>query len=231
VPVTINTPPSGRFDAVTATAVDGVASGWAYDPDSSSSTSIAVHVYFYPPSGSPIIVPAITSGYRSDVNAAYGLSGYHGFYVPVPKSLYNGSTYTVRAYGIDAQDPSGSWNVELTNSPRTMTYANQPPIGTQDVPMADGSVYGWAYDPNHPSETQVVHVQYYNTTTWALLTTIVTSTTGARPDVNSAYGITGNHGYLTRYCNGQQLYAVAYAFDLNSGTPTNLGGRYVAACQ
>ena len=97
--------------------------------------------------------------------------------------------------------------------------------------MADGTVYGWAYDPNHPSETQAIHVQYYNTTTWALLTTVQTTTAETRPDVNSAIGITGTHGYRARFCNAQQLYAVAYAFDLNSGTPTNLGGRYVAACQ
>ena len=221
--------PIANFDAVTTSAVDGIAGGWAFDPNNPGDP-ITVHIYFYPPSGAPTVVGASTTGYRPDVNAAYGIAGNHGFTIAVPKALYNGSTYTVRVYAIDNQDPSGASNVEAQDSPHTFNYANQVPVGTQDTPASDGTVFGWAFDPNHPGEGQTIHVQYYNPVNWSLVTTAVTSTTGYRPDVNAVYGISGNHGYAARYCNGQQLYAVAYAFDLNSGVPQNLGGQYIAAC-
>jgi hypothetical protein len=223
--------PIGFFDSVTGSAVNGTVDGWTFDLDSPS-TAIGVHAYFYPPSGSPTVVTGTTTVTRSDVNSAYGITGTHGFSIPVPKALYNGTTYTVRIYGIAHHDPTGNSNAEIGASPRTFNYTNQVPVGNNDGNVnADGNVHGWAYDPNHPGDGgQVIHVQYYNTTTWALVTTVVTSTNQLRSDVNTAYGITGNHGFTTRYCNGAQLYASAYAFDLNSGSPTSIGGQYIAAC-
>ena len=112
-----NRSPIGDFNDVTDAAV---AWGWAFDPDSPS-TSIAVHIYIDGPAGDPdadgFSVP--TNVNRSDVNSAYGISGTHGFswLVPAP---YNAGTHTFYVYGINAQ---GGSNPQLSHSPTSRTFS------------------------------------------------------------------------------------------------------------
>lgn len=221
--------PVGVLEGATSSP-DGFVGGWAFDPNHTSA-SIAVHAYFYPGTGGLQVVGGTADLPRGDVNAFFGITGAHGFQIKVPKSLYNGVTHTVYVYGIDAEDPSGNSNSQLWGAPVTFNYPNQMPIGVVDGAQGNGTVVGWAFDPNHPSEALSIHVQYYNPITWALLTTVVTSTTDYRPDVNQAFSIGGNHGYHTRYCTGAQTYVSVYAFDLNNpAAATSLGGLYVPAC-
>ncbi|MBK8203955.1 MAG: hypothetical protein IPK68_17120 [Bdellovibrionales bacterium] len=97
-----NEAPRGNVDVLN---VDGVLMGWSYDPNSSG-TSIDVHYY----------IDGVFAGAsradrpRSDVNAAFGIAGNHGFEFRVPDSYRNNQTHTIRAYGIDLQ---GQTNPEL----------------------------------------------------------------------------------------------------------------------
>ena len=67
-----------------------------------------------------------------------------------------------------------------------------PPRGSLDSAVAVGTsvrVRGWAYDPDQPGTSVTVAVQINGAT----VTT--RSASGARPDVDRAFGITGNHGF------------------------------------
>lgn len=90
-------PPQGTIDIATCDTW----SGWAFDRDRSSD-SIAVHIYLNAPAGTPgavFVGEFMTSVNRSDVNATFGISGNHGFEIPVP-AAYKNSAATVYAYAI-----------------------------------------------------------------------------------------------------------------------------------
>lgn len=68
-------------------------------------------------------------------------------------------------------------------------HANSAPGGSLDA--ADCTWFaGWAYDPDTPNDQISVHVYYDN-----FVFLGATQTNLSRPDVNSALGISGNHGF------------------------------------
>lgn len=105
--------------------------GWAFDPDKSSQ-SIQVDIYFTPNSSPKAGVdPGVhiaTNVYRSDVNAAYKITGNHGFKYIVPNKVQgitvrNNATWNVFAYAIgvsssgtaDGQNPLiGTGKIQCT---------------------------------------------------------------------------------------------------------------------
>lgn len=113
--VTVHPPlrsPVGVFD----TFMGAVASGWAFDPDHTSST-IIVDVYM----DGNWVSSVNTTDLRTDVNNAYGISGTHGFHYAIPAPYLNGQQHTIGIYGIDIDDTSGASNVELQGSPITFS--------------------------------------------------------------------------------------------------------------
>lgn len=67
-----------------------------------------------------------------------------------------------------------------------------PPRGALDSAAAVGTsirVRGWAFDPDQPSTSLTVAVQLNG------VTVVTKAAATARPDVNKAFGIGGNHGY------------------------------------
>lgn len=96
-----NREPKGCVDSVVSTSPGTVTvSGWAFDPDSPS-TSIDVHVYVGPEAGQSgtenHIIKANLSG--DDVNAAYGITGKHRFSATFDTNKTG--TQNVHFYGID----------------------------------------------------------------------------------------------------------------------------------
>ena len=73
--------PFGYFDVI---QTPGIANGWAYDPDASS-TPFVVHIYMDGPKESGVLIgTTITNTLRSDVNKAKNISGNHGFSWSIP---------------------------------------------------------------------------------------------------------------------------------------------------
>jgi hypothetical protein len=62
------------------------------------------------------------------------------------------------------------------------------------VSSASNSVWGWAYDPDTPAVSITVHC-YMDGPAGVGTFAGAASTTVARPDVNSTFGITGVHGF------------------------------------
>jgi hypothetical protein len=221
----------GHFDAITSEWVGG----WAYDPDHPWA-EIAIHVYV---DGS-FAADGVTSGYRPDVNAAFGLTGNHGFTIPVNYAAFGYGFHVVRVYAIDAD---GEGNPEIDGSPMTITvsctpncagkvcgddgcggvcgtcpsgqfcagdHCSGPPVGMLDDANTSWAG-GWAYDPDHPGSEIAIHIYIDG----QFATNGMTS--GYRPDVNAQYGLSGNHGFtipidLTPYGPGNHQ-VWAYAID------------------
>jgi hypothetical protein len=100
-----------------------------------------------------------------------------------------------------AQSTGGTFRLECTGNGQTasdsavLTVTPPPAVGTFDaVDAPTCKVIGWAYDPKNPSTSIDVHV--YKDGAYGVGTMVTTCATNvSRSDVNSAYGITGNHGF------------------------------------
>ena len=100
--------------------------GWAYDPDKSSS-SATVHVYEGGAAGTGTLVGGYTAdASRPDVNTAYRITGNHGFIINVPIKYQDGNAHTFYVYvlGTDSAGTLNSVNPQVTNSPKTIVCAN-----------------------------------------------------------------------------------------------------------
>src|SRR5258708_3690036 len=90
--------PIGSLDAANCDTIGG----WAYDPDTPG-IQIGIHIYKDGPAGSgTFVINTETLGLRSDVNAAYGITGNHGFGIFTPASLKDGQRHLIYAHAIDS---------------------------------------------------------------------------------------------------------------------------------
>jgi len=155
--------------------------GWTFDPDHTS-TEIQVGIF----------VDGSFAGWygtgrpRSDVNAAYGISGNHGFDISIPAGH---GRHSINVHGIDV-GPGEKGNPLIGSA--VVTVGNLP-IGCLDsltpVPGGKVRVRGWAYDPDQPNtEIQVAVYRDGAGIAWM-------PTGQSRADVNSVFGITGRHGF------------------------------------
>ena len=92
-----------------------------------------------------------------------------------------------------------------------------PPL--RDCEIRNGKLYvgGWAYDPDEPSKSIPVHVYADDTFLGSV------PTNAERPDVNSAKGITGIHGfnaYLDITPGNHTIYI--YAINSAGGSDKNI---------
>ena len=168
--------PAGSLDAVTVSGGSAVVAGWAFDPGSPG-TSIQTHVYV-----NSAGYPFVANQARADVNAAFGITGAHGFGMTVP--LQPGSN-NVCAYAIGVA--SGN-NVLL--GCRTVVYGL--PLGSFDSAVANGAVAtiaGWAFDLAAPARSIPVDV-YVNGVGRRMVAN------KSRADVNAAFRVSGRHGFV-----------------------------------
>jgi parallel beta-helix repeat protein len=165
----------GFVDSANCTSI----TGWAADRNRLN-TSINVEVY----DGATLLTTVLASNSRPDVGAFLGDNGLHGFSIPTPAALLNGSAHTVHVkFETSATD--------LTGSPFTLTCgASLPPnyIGFLDSATCT-TVSGWAADKNHLNTS--INVELYNGTT---LIAILPATL-SRPDVGAYLGDNGLHGF------------------------------------
>ncbi|MDR0287422.1 MAG: RICIN domain-containing protein [Clostridiales bacterium] len=100
-------PATGVVDEISGQNGGVYLRGWAYDPNSSG-TSIEIHVYI----GGDASVAGVdgkntgaTSGYRPDVNNAFGITGNHGFDMTVSTSKQGNQRVVVYAISATGQGP------------------------------------------------------------------------------------------------------------------------------
>ncbi|WP_235835659.1 MULTISPECIES: lysozyme [Arthrobacter] len=196
-----NPPPKGYYDSIRINQAPGAASlvvtGWAFDP-TNTAASIPVHIYVQAPNGSNVGTAFTANQSRPDLNNAFGIPGNHGFTASLPLSTTG--TYTACAYGIpvaplaSGNTTLGCMTIQVSNTPSPNGYLDSVGIVTVSG-QANVKATGWTYDPAVPGTSTPVHT--YVTYPDGTRTGYVFTANGARPDVNNAFNITGNHGYST----------------------------------
>ena len=93
-PPPAHNPPVGAMDVVDCNIIGG----WAFDPDNSSGQSV-VEIFANGPQGTGTkIFSGLTNTLRPDVNAAFNISGSHGFTISMPQSLKDGANHEIWIY-------------------------------------------------------------------------------------------------------------------------------------
>ncbi|CAM8634724.1 GH25_muramidase domain containing protein [Acidimicrobiia bacterium] len=202
--------PFGSLDAVAIEGGSIRVSGWAIDPDTSS--SIPVHVYL---EGQGYLFNA--DGNRQDVARVFpGYGPLHGFsgLLPAPHG-----SHSVCAYGIDVAGGDGNRLLGC----KTVTVPIGNPVGFIDgASIVNGSVNlsGWAIDPD-TALPDTVHI-YVNGYGFAI------SANQSRPDLGNPWGLGSDHGWsfsTPRIGNGNQRVCVYALNVIGSGSHQLLGCR------
>lgn len=152
--------------------------GWAFDAtDPSASISVRLD------SGAAVRTYT-ASRQRDDINATYGIEGAHGFSI-VTQTKLNG-TYQVTLDALHLDEGS----TRLLDETVSYTYTNPIVCNLDDFEFTGNTLHirGWAFDKDY---------------TYGQVTVMVNTGEGIReflteshrPDVNSAYGIDGLHGF------------------------------------
>jgi hypothetical protein len=203
--------PVGRVDGVALRGNAATIHGWTYDYDApSAALQAVVH------RNGALVAYATTALTRSDVNAAYHITGTHGFSFTL--GLPDGRN-TLCVYGINR----GTGHNSTLGCPVVSVSGN--PLGRIDTAAVSNGVAtvdGWAYDYDQPASSIRV-VLYLNGRLAAYRLTDRT-----RTDVNTAQGISGTHGYafsvpVARGTNQLCMYAI----NVGAGSNSQLGCRSV----
>lgn len=202
--------PLGSFDGIVRRPGGAVATGWSFDPDSSS--PIAVHLY----SDGAFAAAVTTSSARPDVAAAYAGAGPStGF----SQSLFlSPGVHSICAYAINIGAGAG----DLLGC-RQVTISGAP-VGDLDslVPVPGGlRASGWALDPDTTASIQA-HV-YVGATGHPM------EASQNRPDVGAAWSGYGDaHGFSTDFPLADGSYtACGYAIGSDGGGNSAVGCRSV----
>ena len=203
-------PPIGSLDGIGDTGGALRIRGWAFDPDQPG-TEIPVAIYAdgagigWFPTGVP----------RSDVNGALGVPGNHGFDISIPM---NPGAHSVSVYAINVAGGTGNPLLGTRSVSVGVT-----PLGFLDsvTPLTNGvRIKGWAFDPDQPSAA--INVAVYRNglgVGWFL-------TGQPRPDVNSAFGIGGAHGFDLMFESPPGAQAVdVFAINVGGGVGNPLIGQ------
>jgi hypothetical protein len=202
----------GSFDRVSRGPGGVRVQGWALDPDTATSSPVAVYV-----DGNGTYVTA--NGTRNDIGTAFpGYGPNHGFDAVVPTAA---GTHNVCAYAINATGTAGD-NTLL--GCKTITFTGDP-IGSLDAAtrVTGGiTVSGWAIDPDTAGvDIVAVYVDSSGVTTAA---------NGSRPDIGAAFWGYGNlHGYTATISASPGTHNVcAWAINVTgAGSNTLLGCRSI----
>ena len=226
--VNIGSSPIGNYESATAGAASVKVIGWAFDHDMPS-TAISIHVYIGGPAGSGNATGynmGATNVMRPDVNRVYGITGTHGFEYTISTSKRG--VQPVYVYAINV----GAGSTKLIGQ-KNVNIPTGDPIGCYDGAVGGSGtvrVYGWAFDYDAPSTAIPIHV-YIGGPTGSPngIGYNIGVTSQLRNDVNSVYGITGNHGFdntITTTKRGTQPVYI-YAINAGDGETTLLGQKTV----
>ncbi|MCA9545026.1 MAG: DUF1588 domain-containing protein, partial [Myxococcales bacterium] len=224
-------PPRGFLDGVRP---GGIAHGWAFDPDAPAQVA-AVDLYLDGGPGDGLYLGSFRADQpRPDVTAAFPEAvGDHGFEVTLPEVARDGRPHSLHALALDdrsgeptALQGSGAvfragLNADAAVNP-SYDDAHRPE-GFVDSVSADGVVSGWALDRDVVPANVEVHVYVDGPALLGGEFAGSTPTGRARPDVNNALGVPGDHGFGVRlpdrFMDGQPHVIYVYAF--NGGHPGN----------
>jgi acetyl esterase/lipase len=216
-------PPIGVIDIAT-TATAGCR-GWSVEL-AAQYYSVTVHFYVGNGNAQVLIGSAIADQPHAGLNSL-GIAGNHGYVFTIPIQYRHQQVY---AYAINVFNINN--NPLLTNSgayidgPLYTTGTNRPPIGNLDLAVTgtDGCV-GWALDENALSTGVIVEFRVLGF--GANQPDIIIGYAVAnlpRPDVNTATGLGGNHGFKFTIPTQYRYKRVrAVAQDLGGSLHSNLG--------
>ena len=172
-----NQVPVGSLESVASGMDSFTVSGWALDPDTTS--SIRVHVYV----DGRATLSLAAAGPRPDVGRIFGKGDNHGFTATLNAAA---GPHQVCIYAINT--PAAT-NHRI--GCRNVVVSNQAPFGAVDS-VTSGihsfTVRGWALDPDTTSSISV-HVYVDGRYTLSL------AAAGSRPDVGRVFGKGDNHGF------------------------------------
>jgi hypothetical protein len=166
-------------------------SGWAYDPDApKGGVNIRLYVGAVPTNTTPVVT-AQTSMYRADVNAAFAISGNHGFSVTLPDSLGTDVAQDIYAYAVDTDGTIKP----LGTMPQKFQFKLIEFKGNVDPVQQGNRLVGWAANLRSPASP--VKVDFYINGPKSQGTYVGSATTSVyREDVSRALGKTGNFGFI-----------------------------------
>ncbi|HPU57699.1 MAG TPA: SBBP repeat-containing protein, partial [Verrucomicrobiota bacterium] len=163
----------GGVDSATCEAI----MGWAWDANRPS-TPVEVSLYL----DGVLLLTVTADRFRPDLLAAGIGNGAHGFHIPTPDQVKDGS-----AHLIDVRFTATG--ASLDASPRTLTCGGVPQIVGSDDGANCSYVAGWAWDMNNPNRT--INVDIFDDT--KLIATIPAD--WCRTDLAAAGIGNGCHGY------------------------------------
>lgn len=171
--------PIGHVDAVTAHGSTVHIAGWALDPDVRSA-NLYISVY----DGAKRVRYHRTSVSRPDINMRYTTTGTHGY--DWTFAATNGKhTYCIVYTNVGAGSADGK-------TCRTVTVQGSPQ-GSLESAVVSGAdsvdLTGWAFDPDTTSSSLQVQVFEGGASVGVFDANV------PRPDIDSTYGISGNHGF------------------------------------
>ncbi|MFP5368405.1 MAG: RICIN domain-containing protein, partial [Actinomycetes bacterium] len=142
-PAPAPTAPAPAADRVAIGYIDSLncneISGWSFDPDRPDQSE-QVHVYIDGPygQGGTFAADVAANIYRPDVNAAYGISGSHGFNWSIPAKYKDGRRHTAYLYaiGLDANGNLSHDNPQITN----YSFSSDGSFGPCQAPAAPAPV-------------------------------------------------------------------------------------------
>ncbi|TPV49172.1 glycoside hydrolase [Pseudarthrobacter phenanthrenivorans] len=193
--------PIGSYDALSVAQAPGAArlqvTGWALDP-SVPSISSPVHIYVRSPDGATKGYAFTADKVRPDVNQALRTVGDHGYNEQI--DIDRTGNYSVCAYAIPVA-PMAAGNTSLgcsivavSQAPGAKGYLDNAKIQALNG-QTNLVVDGWTFDSLVPGTSNPVHI--YVTYPDGTRKGYAFTADRSRPDVNQAFGISGNHGYST----------------------------------
>ncbi|WP_240690055.1 lysozyme [Arthrobacter sp. PAMC25564] len=202
IAVGANPEPKGYYDSLRIVQAPGaanlVATGWAFDP-TNTGANIPVHVYVQSPDGTNVGTAFTANQPRPDLNSILGIAGDHGFSASL--GIKSTGTYTACAYALSVaplapgNTPLGCRTIQVTNTPPTSGYLDSASV-LSAAGQTSIKTTGWTYDPAVSGSSNPVHV--YITYPDGTRQGYAFTANLPRADVNSAVGISGNHGYSTQ---------------------------------
>jgi len=189
----------GTFESVNSTAC--TVTGWAFDPDASAQ-SISVHVYRDQSAfaGGTYLTQCVANTYRSDVNAAYGISGNHGFTCALPASYQGTGSHNLYIHAIDT---TGSPNNVISSSPKSLSCAvacTETSWSPDPSTVCSGQSFTQTGSPCGTTRSAVGTMSCVPPSTPTV--TAARYCSGTTPYVYLSYWVSDATSYNIRYCTG-----------------------------
>lgn len=163
--------------------------------------------------------------FRGDVNTRFGVFGTHGFSFKIPWQFHDDKPHVLRAIG---HPPAGA-----SGTARRLTFTQQFTLKSlygyfDGANSQTGVVSGWAFFAPTSSASTQVYVRVLSNDPNNPTPVGFFTTTTPRPDVNSAFGITGVHGFdvqLPSRLRGSTLTVEVWAINPLTSNGVLLGTR------